>query len=193
MKSRLKTPEFSLVPGEGFEPSVEDPKSSALPLGHPGASSTLASVRVTSDGARSFSPSMKALVLVGLLAVTAACGAYQFPGQTPLAGDAHVSGTVRSVPCAPVEQDGSTCSGRPVPKLEVDYLRGSTIVGRTVTDGKGAYSVELPAGEYTVKLNTYMRIISGPTKLSLGPDTQTVADYVVDNGIRVPEPQPAST
>src|SRR5260370_804954 len=25
-----------LVPGEGFEPSVEDPKSSALPLGHPG-------------------------------------------------------------------------------------------------------------------------------------------------------------
>jgi hypothetical protein len=28
----------TLVPGEGFEPSVEDPKSSALPLGHPGKS-----------------------------------------------------------------------------------------------------------------------------------------------------------
>jgi len=136
---------------------------------------------------------MRALVLVAVLAATAACGAYQFPGQTPAAGDAHVSGTVRSIPCAPVEQAGSTCSGRTVAKLEIDYVQGSSIVGRTVTDAKGAYSVELPAGEYTVKLNTYMRIISGPTKLSLGPDTRTVADYVVDNGIRVPEPQPAST
>jgi hypothetical protein len=34
----------SMVPGEGFEPSVEDPKSSALPLGHPGSVSTLAFV-----------------------------------------------------------------------------------------------------------------------------------------------------
>ncbi len=40
-------------------------------------------------------------------------------------------------------------------------LHGS-IVGRTVTDEKGAYSVELPAGDYSVKLNTYMRIVSGP-------------------------------
>jgi hypothetical protein len=136
---------------------------------------------------------MRALVLVALLAVTAACGAYQFPGQPPSPGDAHVSGTVRSVPCAPVEQAGSTCTGRTVPKLEIDYVRGSSIVGRTVTDDKGAYSVDLPAGDYSVKLNTYMKIISGPTTLTLGPETTTVADYVVDNGIRVPQPQPAST
>jgi hypothetical protein len=136
---------------------------------------------------------MKALVLVGLLAVTGACGAYQFPGQAPSPGDAHVAGTVRSVPCAPVEQAGSTCTGRTVAKLEIDYMQGSSIVRRTLTDDKGAYSVDLPAGDYSVKLNTYMRIISGPTTLKLGSNTQTVADYVVDNGIRVPEPQPAST
>jgi hypothetical protein len=136
---------------------------------------------------------MRSILLAALLLVTAACGAYQFPGQTPAPGDAHVSGTVRSVPCAPVEQAGSTCTGRPVPKLEIDYLQGSSIIGRTVTDEKGAYSVELPAGDYSVKLNTYMRIVSGPTKLALRPDTRNQVDYVLDNGIRVPAPEPAST
>jgi len=128
-----------------------------------------------------------------LLVVTAGCGAYQFPGDTPAPGVAHVAGTVRSVPCAPVEQAGSTCSGRPVPKLEIDYMQGSSIVGRTVTDENGAYSVELSPGDYAVKLNTYMRIVSGPTKLALGPDTRSQVDYLLDNGIRVPIPEPAST
>jgi hypothetical protein len=128
-----------------------------------------------------------------LLLITAGCGAYQFPGETPAPGNAHVSGTVLSVPCAPVEQAGSTCSGRPVPKLEIDYVQGSSIVGRTVTDANGAYSVDLSPGDYVVKLNTYMRVVSGPTKLALGPDTRKVADYLLDNGIRVPAPEPAST
>ena len=115
-------PVKTLVPGEGFEPSVEDPKSSALPLGHPGAPSTLAPVRVTSNRRRSLIELMRSIVLAAVLLVTAGCGAYQFPGQSPAPGDAHVSGTVLSVPCAPVEQAGSTCTGRPVPKLEIDYI-----------------------------------------------------------------------
>jgi hypothetical protein len=136
---------------------------------------------------------MRPIVLAAVLLVTAGCGAYQFPGQTPAPGDAHVNGVVLSVPCAPVEQAGSTCSGRPVPKLEIDYMQGSSIVRRTVTDEKGIYAVDLPAGDYTVKLNTYMRIVSGPTNLSVEPGTTRVADYVLDNGIRVPAPAPAST
>ena len=132
---------------------------------------------------------MRSIVLAGLLLVTAACGSYQFPGQTPAPGDAHVSGLVLSVPCAPVEQAGSTCSGRPVPKLEIDYMQGASIVRRTVTNEKGTYAVDLPAGDYTVKLNTYMRIVSGPTKLSVDPGASKVADYVLDNGMRVPVPQ----
>jgi hypothetical protein len=136
---------------------------------------------------------MRSIVLAAVLVVTAACGAYQFPGHSPAPGDARVSGTVLSVPCAPVEQAGSTCTGRPVPKLEIDYMQGSAIVGRTLTDEKGAYAVQLPAGDYTVKLNTYMRIVSGPTRLTVDPGTSRVADYVLDNGIRVPAPAPAST
>ena len=137
---------------------------------------------------------MRNTLLAALVTIACtACGAYQFPGETPAPGDAHVSGTVRAVPCAPVEQAGSTCSGKPVPRLEIDYVQGSATVRRTVTDANGAYAVDLPAGDYTVKLNTYMRIVSGPTRLALGPDTRKVADYLVDNGMRAPVPEPAST
>jgi len=136
---------------------------------------------------------MRPVLLVALLVLTAGCGAYQFPGETPAPGDAHVSGTVRSVPCAPVEQAGASCAGKPVPGLKIEYVQGSTTVRRAVTDSNGAYAVDVPPGDYTVKLNTYMRIVSGPTRLALGPDNRKVADYVLDNGIRVPAAEPAST
>src|SRR2546430_12673880 len=119
-----------------------------------------------------------ALAAAALMQLTAACGAYQFPGDSPSPspGSAHVSGNVLSVPCAPVEQVGQTCAGRPVPSLEIDYLLGTTVAKRTVTDAKGAYTVDLKVpGTYTVKFNTYMRVVSGATKLDLtGPANLTV-------------------
>jgi len=134
---------------------------------------------------------MKSTVLAGVMLVTAACGAYQFPGDSPspAAASARVSGTVLSVPCAPVQQDGATCAGRPVPNLEIDYLRGSAVVAKAMTNKSGVYAVELAPGSYDVALQTYMRVISGPTKLSLRAGTKTVADYMLDNGIRAPVPQ----
>jgi len=131
-----------------------------------------------------------ALAVTGLVLLTAACGAYHFPGNSPSPSPetAHVSGIVRSVPCAPVEQAGSTCAGRPVASLEIDYVAGNTVVSRAVTNSSGMYAVDLRTGTYEVKLVTYMRVISGPTKLTLGAGTRTVANYMLDNGIRVPVP-----
>jgi len=131
-----------------------------------------------------------ALAVAGLVLLTAACGAYHFPGNSPSPSPetAHVSGIVRSVPCAPVEQAGSTCAGRPVASLEIDYVAGNTVVSRAVTNSSGMYAVDLRTGTYEVKLVTYMRVISGPTKLTLGAGTRTVANYMLDNGIRVPVP-----
>ena len=132
------------------------------------------------------------MLLAALLALTcAACGAYQFPGQSPepSGGPAQISGTVLSVPCAPVEQAGQTCAGKPVPNLEIDYLAGSTVVQRTKTNSNGVYAVSLPAGSYVVKLNIYMRVIDGPTKLTVVEGQRLVANYTLDNGIRVPQPQ----
>lgn len=131
-----------------------------------------------------------ALAVAGLVLLTAACGAYHFPGNSPSPSPetAHVSGIVRSVPCAPVEQAGSTCAGRPVASLEIDYVAGNSVVSRVVTNSSGMYAVDLRPGTYEVKLVTYMRVISGPTKLTLGAGTRTVANYMLDNGIRVPVP-----
>ncbi len=44
-------------------------------------------------------------------------------------------------------------------------------------------------GDYLVKLNTYMRVIKGPLKMTVTPGSTTIADYVLDSGIRVPVPQ----
>ena len=134
---------------------------------------------------------MRNLLVAGLVLVSAACGSYRFPGDStsPSPATAHVAGMVRSVPCAPVEQAGTTCAGRPVGSLEIDYMVGSTVVQRAVTDSKGAYSIDLKPGTYAVQFKTYMRVISGPTKLNLDAGSRTVADYVLDNGIRAPLPQ----
>jgi hypothetical protein len=134
---------------------------------------------------------MKAAYLGTLMLVTAACGAYQFPGATPSPSQAsaRVSGTVLAVPCSPFEQDGTSCAGKPVADLEIDYGRGPAIVGRAMTNAKGAYVIDLPPGGYEVTLNTYMRVISGPIRLSLAAGTKTVADYLLDSGIRAPVPQ----
>ena len=134
---------------------------------------------------------MRNALLAALTAVICtACGSYQFPGQSPepSSGPARISGTVLSVPCAPVEQAGQTCKGRPVPNLEIDYSNGSSAVERTTTDPNGVYAIDLAAGSYAVKLNTYMRVIDGPTKLTVGEGARIVANYTLDNGIRVPVP-----
>lgn len=136
---------------------------------------------------------MRALLLAGLLALTAACGAYQFPGSgsspAPSPASATVTGRVLSVPCAPVQKAGDVCAGRPVPKLEIDYIGGGSIVTSTFTDSNGSYFVPLPPGTYSVKLKTYMRVISGPLTITVAPGSAIVANYLLDSGIRVPLPQ----
>jgi hypothetical protein len=138
---------------------------------------------------------MRALVVVALLLATAACGAYQFPGGNPSSSPGpeagSVSGRVLAVPCAPVEHAGSECVGRPVPKLELDYVKDGAAAARTVTDSGGSYLVSLPPGTYEVNLKSYMRVISGPLKIAVAPGSSQVANYVLDSGIRAPVPQPS--
>jgi hypothetical protein len=136
---------------------------------------------------------MRALVLAVFLLTAAACGAYQFPvgnpSSSPTPEGGTVSGRVLAVPCLPIEQAGSTCAGRPVPKLELDYIKDGAVAASTVTDSGGSYLVSLAAGTYEVKLKTYMRVISGPLTVTVGPGSNLVADYLLDSGIRVPVPQ----
>jgi hypothetical protein len=130
---------------------------------------------------------MRIAVLVALLLLTAACGAYRFPtgGQS---GSGVVNGTVMAVPCAPVEQAGGVCAGRPVSSLEIDFAGGGSNFS-VLTDSGGSYTIELPTATYKVTVKPPMRILSGPTSVDVHDGTTIVANYVVDSGIRVPLPQ----
>lgn len=134
---------------------------------------------------------MRNVLLAALVLSAGACGAYQFPGEvpSPTPATAMVSGRVIAVPCAPVEQQGSICAGRPVPNLELDYVSGPAVVARAETDSMGRYVVALAPGAYSVRMKTYMRVISGPLTLTVAAGSNVVANYVLDSGIRVPVPQ----
>ena len=93
-----------------------------------------------------------------------------------------------SYPCAPVEQAENVCAGRPVSGVEIAYSRGE-VTEKTLSDSNGNYTVQLAAGIWTVHLKTYMRIISGPTEVTVTAGATTTADYILDSGIRVPAPQ----
>jgi len=102
-----------------------------------------------------------------------------------------VTGHVIAVPCSPIEPvqpAGSTCAGRPVPDLELDYVTGSSVT-KAVTDSKGNYAVELKPGSYALKMKTYMRVISGALNITVAAGSSSTVDYVLDSGIRQPVPQ----
>jgi hypothetical protein len=134
---------------------------------------------------------MRQALLGALCLLTAGCGAYAFPGggSSPTPDTGMVSGRVLAVPCSPVEKVNSPCAGRPVAALELDYLVGTKVEGRTVTDASGNYSIRLAPGSYTVRFKNVMRVISGPTKVTVAAGSSVVANYLLDSGIRVPAPQ----
>jgi hypothetical protein len=131
---------------------------------------------------------MKVLVVAGLIFVTAACGAYRFPGSpSPSPETGTVSGHVIAVPCAPVEKAGDNCGGRPVEGLALLFMNGKTTVD-AVTDSGGTYSVQLTPGTWKVGTKSFMRILKGPTTLTISAGSTVVANYVLDSGIRAPAP-----
>ena len=129
---------------------------------------------------------MRVAFLCAVLAVTAACGGYRFPGGSA-APDGTVSGTVLVVPCAPVEQAGQPCKGRLGTGLEIDFTNGSETRSATV-DSNGRYTAQLAAGTWKVSFKGIARIISGPATVDVPAGGSVTADYVLDSGIRVPGP-----
>lgn len=132
-----------------------------------------------------------------------ACGAYQFPG--PGNGSGTVSGQVVATPCGPVgpaiqpciypgagpvtqcappdPNGAAACGGRPIPGLELFFTKGATIL-TAKTDSNGYYSIDLPSGTWSVNTRSITRIISGQQTLVVNAGSKTVANYLVDTGIR---------
>ncbi|MFI5284040.1 MAG: hypothetical protein ACHQ0J_13065, partial [Candidatus Dormibacterales bacterium] len=123
---------------------------------------------------------MKNAVLALVVLLTVACGAYRFPtGNQP--GTGSVTGTIVAVPCSPVESAGSTCAGRPVANLEIDFVAGDA-TNATTTDSNGQFRIDLPAATYKVALKPPMRVIKGPASVDVQSGSTLVADYLVDSG-----------
>jgi hypothetical protein len=151
-------------------------------------------------------------ILAAILAATAACGAYRFPSQSP-GGVGTVSGQVLAtfgcgvsgagdimcvpppVPqpaaCAPGGPVKSGCGPTPVAGFELVFTNGATTTIAT-TDSTGSYSIELAVGTWTVGTNNKMRIMSGPTTLTMTAGAGIVANYVVESMIRVMSALPAN-
>lgn len=129
---------------------------------------------------------MRLLVLAGLLAVTAACGAYQFPGAST-AQTGHVGGTVMVYPCAPVEQQDQPCKFRYGTGLQIVFTNDSSVASTTV-DSSGKYLIDLAPGTWKVSFKGIARIISGPASVTVPAGGSVIADYQVDSGIRLPGP-----
>jgi hypothetical protein len=131
--------------------------------------------------------------LIGAAAALAACvllagcAGYRFPGG-PATGKGTVSGTVTVVPCAPVEKADAPCQGRPAGNIALIFTSPSNGQVTAATDSAGNYAVELTAGRWTVSVKGYMRVISGPSTVTVESGDSLVANYVLDSGIRLPAP-----
>jgi hypothetical protein len=129
---------------------------------------------------------MRVILVAALVAATAACGAYSFPGSTQ-AETGTVSGTVTVVPCAPVEQAGQPCKGLIGTGLAVVFTSGSN-TAYAIVDSNGHYLAQLATGTWKVSFKGIARIISGPPTITVPAGGTVTADYVVDSGIRMPGP-----
>ena len=158
---------------------------------------------------------MRNALLTGLVLVTAACGAYGFPGASP-AATGTVSGTVlfsaigcprfetatrlcpaggpadsAPPPLPPCPEYGfasGQCPFRPVPDVEIDFTKGA-VTAKAVTDSNGVYTVHLAVGTWQVHLTTPKRMIKGPSEVTVAAGSTVTANYVIDTGIRYAVPQ----
>ncbi len=105
-----------------------------------------------------------------------------------MAGTGTVSGQVTVVPCAPVEQAGSPCQGRPAANVALIFTSSGNEQVVAQTDSAGSYAVDLKAGKWAVTIKGYMRVISGPSTVTVEAGANVVANYVLDSGIRLPAP-----
>ena len=150
---------------------------------------------------------MRNVVLAALVLLTAACGAYQFPGASP-AATGTVTGRVTVMPCGPTKplpdrpvqpgqpgqpgqpQDSSyPCKMGPAATVELVFTSGDKSTS-AFTGADGRYTIELPEGTYKVSTRKIMRIIKGPEVVTVKAGSTVTADYILDSGIRpLPVPQ----
>ena len=122
---------------------------------------------------------MRTIAVLALVTTLVACGS---TASSPSGG---VHGTVTAGPTCPVERQGTPCPPAPWTGTVRATSSDGTIV-ETVTDGRGAYTLPLPDGSYTVT-----PVIDGggpptasPVSVTISGGEMQTLDLQVDTGIR---------
>lgn len=124
------------------------------------------------------------LITIVALLLTSACGTAEM-------NTGYLQGTVTIGPLTPVQKAGETPAAPPVDLLTsngIEILReGRDTVYRTVHfNADASYSVELPAGEYTVRLisKDLLHASKLPTSVTITRDQVTILNIDIDTSIR---------
>jgi hypothetical protein len=100
-------------------------------------------------------------------------------GVPPTVGTG-IAGIVRRGPTRPVCVAELPCSG-PAPGVVVEIVGGESAVARAVTNADGRFVVQVPPGEYTVRVNE-RRV--DPVEVRVHADAFSTVSLLIDTGIR---------
>ena len=126
------------------------------------------------------------LVAIGLIVVACASG----PTASSAVSSVRVSGHVLAGPTCPVERNppDPACAPRPVADATVQIIDTTTgaTVAEAVTDGDGAYTVDVPPGSYRLGGASGLPGISPPEPVPFVAveGVPVTVDLEVDTGIR---------
>ncbi len=129
------------------------------------------------------------LLIALVVATTAACGEGAPAATTVPAMTFAITGYAHAGPTCPVLQDppDPACADRPVQDAGVLVLAADgTVVARTVTQADGSFTVDVPAGSYTVVFQPVQGLIGTavPQEVVVVDGPVTGVDGAYDTGIR---------
>lgn len=125
---------------------------------------------------------MRWLIVFAVVSLIGGCG-----NASPIDGsNSRVSGHVLAGPTCPVEQPGDTnCEPTPVSGT-VQFTQDGDVFDSVTVDPNGDFSIEIPAGLYTVVVDTGDNIfpMCSPVEVEVRANADSVVDIFCDTGIR---------
>ena len=125
---------------------------------------------------------MRCLIVVAVVSLIVGCGA-----ASPQSGsNGRVSGHALAGPTCPVEQPGDpNCQPKPV-QGSVQFAQDEHVVSSVRIDASGAFAAEIPAGTYTVTVDTGDNAfpVCTPAEVEVRTDADAVVEISCDTGIR---------
>ena len=125
---------------------------------------------------------MRCVIVVAAVALIASCGS----GSPNPASNGTVSGRALAGPTCPVERPGDpNCQPKPV-QGSVQFAQDNHLVSSVRIDAGGGFAAEIPAGEYTVTVDTGGNAfpVCAPVEVEVRADADAVAEISCDTGIR---------